>query len=242
MATGTQIYNREHEKIYPISDATVITTSAKGYENVEAALIGAFEQIGKLSGSDETVNNIIVEVRYMPANTTDEDEIKISTKQWSDTFELPTEENPYIWKRTKFTYQGAAESDGTTIYEIVASDISTVIQTIYTRVANDTITPTIEYKKKTADGETPVLDSEGEVTYDYNYYYDGSPATKMEDLPPAAIDPKTGEKYDYTWTDYPQDISQSYTAVFMARRIKQGGKWGPFSTPAQYGQWPSNTN
>ena len=241
MATGTIVYNKDQQQIYPISDGSVIISNASGSKsNVEEDLKKLFKQVSDLSGSSEAVNNIIIKIHYLPADTAKESEIKLSSKQWTDTFELPTEENPYIWKRTKFTFQGADESQGTTIYEIVASDVSTIIQNIYTRTEG--ITPVIEYKQKTDEEGNPLyVDSEGRETttvtptkaYDYNYYWNGEPAGKLNSLPP------TPEGQSYTWTDYPQDISLSFSSVFMSRRIRQEGEWKPFSTPAQYGQWPT---
>lgn len=211
MATGTIVYNKDQQQIYPISDGSVIISNASGSKsNVEEDLKKLFKQVSDLSGSSEAVNNIIIKIHYLPADTAEESEIKLSSKQWTDTFELPTEENPYIWKRTKFTFQGADESQGTTIYEIVASDVSTIIQNIYTRTEG--ITPVIEYKQKTdEDGNPLYVNSEGHETttvtptkaYDYNYYWNGKPAGKLNSLPP------TPEGQSYTWTDYPQDISLS---------------------------------
>lgn len=240
--TGTVLYNRDYKQIYPISDAEVIRSNASGsLSNVEDNLKKLFKQISDLTGATETVNNIIVKVHYLPSDSSDESEIKESDKQWSDTFELPTEENPYIWKRTVFTFEGAEEGQGTTIYEVVATDTATIIQTIYTRTEG--ITPVIEYKQKVDEQGRPLyIDSGGKETtqvtstkaYDYNYYWDGSKANGLNNLPP------TPEDQTYVWTDYPQDISLSFVSIFMSRRIRDKGKWGPFSTPAQYGQWPSN--
>lgn len=241
---GTILYNKEYKQIYPVSDAEVIKSAASGSSsNVEDNLKKLFKQISDLTGATETVNNIIVKVHYQPSDKSKESDIKLSTKPWSDTFELPTEENPYIWKRTLFTFEGAEEGQGTTIYEIVASDIATIIQTIYTRT--ESVTPVIEYKQKVDEEGRPLyIDPEGRETteitstkaYDYNYYWDGSKANSINSLPP------TPEDQTYKWTDYPQDISLSFTSVFMSRRIRSNGKWGPFSTPAQYGQWPTNVN
>lgn len=241
MATGTIIYNKDQQQIYPVSDGSVIISNASGSKSsVEEDLKKLFKQVSNLSGSSGAVNNIIIKIHYLPADTTNVSEIKLSDKQWSDTFELPTEENPYIWKRTKFTFQGADESQGTTIYEIIASDTSTVIQTIYTRTEG--VTPVIEYQQKVdREGRPLYIDSEGRETtnvtptraYDYNYYWNGAKANKLDSLPPVR------EDQSYKWTDYPQDISLSYSSVFMSRRIRQGGKWTPFSVPAQYGQWPT---
>lgn len=239
---GTQLYNNSYQQIYPISDAQVITSNASGSSStVEDNLKKLFKQISDISGDSETVNNIIIDIKYQPSNTNQESEIKLSQKEWSDTFESPTEDNPYIWKRVKYSFSGADSNQGVTTYEIVASDVSTIIQTIYTRTKG--ITPTIEYKQKVDQEGNPLyIDDDGRETttvtskkaYDYNYYSDGSKATSINDLPP------TPEDQSYVWTDYPQDISLSYTSVFMSRRIRQNGKWGAFSTPAQYGQWLHN--
>lgn len=241
---GTILYNKEYKQIYPVSDAEVIKSAASGSSsNVEDNLKKLFKQISDLTGATETVNNIIVKVHYQPSDKSKESDIKLSDKPWSDTFELPTEANPYIWKRTLFTFEGAEDGQGTTIYEIVASDTSTIIQTIYTRTEGTT--PVIEYKQKVDEQGRPLyIDSEGRETteitstkaYDYDYYWDGSKASSINSLPP------TPKDQNYIWTDYPQDISLSFVSVFMSRRIRTEGKWGPFSTPAQYGQWPTNQN
>ena len=105
MATGTIVYNKDQQQIYPISDGSVIISNASGSKsNVEEDLKKLFKQVSDLSGSSGAVNNIIIKIHYLPADTAEESEIKLSSKQWTDTFELPTEENPYIWKRTKFTF------------------------------------------------------------------------------------------------------------------------------------------
>lgn len=241
---GTKLYNKEQQQIFPESDATVIVSNASGSKStVEEDLKKLYKQISDLTGDSETVNNIIVNVHYQPSTTNKESEIKLSQKEWSDTFELPTEENPYLWKRTTFTYKGAEEGQATVVYEIVATETSIIIQTIYTRTEG--VTPVIEYKQKVDEQGRPLyIDSDGHETtdvtgtkaYDYNYYWDGSKANGLNNLPP------TPEDQTYTWTDYPQDISLSFTAVFMSRRIRSNGKWNPFSTPAQYGQWPTNVN
>lgn len=240
---GTKLYNSDYQQIYPESDASVIVCNGSGDKStVEEDVKKLYKQISDLTGSTETINNIIVKVAYQPSDTNKESDIKLSQKEWSDTFEMPTEENPYVWKRTTYTYKGAESDTGTIIYEIVASDVSVIIQTIYTRTQG--VTPVIEYKQKVDEQGRPLyVDSEGRETttvtgtkaYDYDYYWDGSKANSMNNLPP------TPDDQAYTWTDYPQDISLSFTSVFMSRRIRQQGKWGPFSTPAQYGQWPNNT-
>ena len=107
MATGTIVYNKDQQQIYPISDGTVIISNASGSKsNVEDDLKKLFKQVSDLSGSSEAVNSIIIKIHYLPANTADESEIKLSSKQWSDTFELPTEENPFLgFRAVRFCLQ-----------------------------------------------------------------------------------------------------------------------------------------
>lgn len=221
---GTIIYDKDQKQIYPVSHAEVITSNASGNKsNVEYNLEQLWDEVNKLSGVQEEARNIMVVVTYCKTNTRNESEVK-QLSSWSDTFELPDPERPYVWKKTLYTYEGDTGKLNE-VYEIVASDVSTIIQNIYTRTEG--ITPVIEYKQKTDEDGKPLEE------YDYNYYRNGKPAGKLNSLPP------TPEGQTYKWEDYPQDISLSFSSVFMSRRIRQGGEWGPFSTPAQYGQWPT---
>ena len=73
MATGTIIYNKNQQQIYPVSDGSVIISNASGSKsNVEEDLKKLFQQVSDLSGSSEAVNNIIIKVHYLPADTAEE--------------------------------------------------------------------------------------------------------------------------------------------------------------------------
>ena len=76
MATGTIVYNKDQQQIYPISDGSVIISNASGSKsNVEEDLKKLFKQVSDLSGSTGAVNNIIIKIHYLPADTAEESEI-----------------------------------------------------------------------------------------------------------------------------------------------------------------------
>lgn len=129
---GTRVYNKDGEQIYPISYAeNIITGSNLPKEDVEGCLKDIYSKIGSLSGDDETVNSIRVEVGYKRLNTRNESEVKEITSPWG-AFQMPTYEYPYIWKRTVFTYDGRDEEQEqlNAVYEICAT-YPQIDQTIY---------------------------------------------------------------------------------------------------------------
>ena len=69
MATGTIVYNKDQQQIYPISDGTVIISNASGSKsNVEDDLKKLFKQVSDLSGSSGAVNSIIIKKRTKTYN------------------------------------------------------------------------------------------------------------------------------------------------------------------------------
>lgn len=238
MANGTPLYNQGGNIIYPISDSACIISNVKEEKgrSVKDDLTELFKNIADLSGASGAINNIIIKTEYLATNTAEESEVKLLTNTWSDTFTLPEDKKPYVWKRTTYSYVGSSEP--TIVYEIVASDVSTIIQNIYCRTTG--VKPSIDYlQKQDQEGNLLYLDSNGaettEVTntpaYNYNFYANGKPANSFYNLPPGTS--------DYTWSLYPQDISNSFPLVFMASRLRINGIWEKFSAPAQYGEHPS---
>ena len=234
---GTQLYDKNSSKIYPVTDAKYVTSTARDTENstVEDDIKFLLKEIDELTGSSGTVGGVEISIMYLRSNTSDVKEVQEIKEGWGGTFSIPNEKFPYTWKKTIFKSAGGANKKE--FYEIAASDTSMVIQTIYTRT--NTTAPVIEYKQKQDEEGRPLyIDEDGHETieetsrkaYDYNFYSDGTPANKLSNLPPGGN--------DYKWTDYPQDISPSFYRVFMSRRIRREGKLEPFSSPAQYGQWP----
>lgn len=142
MATGTQLYNKSKQKIYPITDATVVDSNASGSNStVYNNLVELYAQISKLTGDEEAANNIIITVHYKRSKSKIQSDITPDTG-WSTTFISPTPSYPYTWKRTVITYKG--DTAANTLYEIVASANAEITQTIY-RAVSDNSQPTISY-------------------------------------------------------------------------------------------------
>lgn len=215
MATaGTIVYNKDQQQIYPISHAEVVISNASGSKSdVEDNLIKLWKKVSELSGDQEAASNIMVVVTYCKTNTRDESEVR-KLSSWSDIFELPDSERPYVWKKTLYTYKGDTAKLNE-IYEIVATDIAEKIQNIY--IARSTgAAPVITYPILTDGYGDPILDSEGNT---------------QEDL--TAFDKKLPEG----WSETPVSIGPATPYVFISTRKRVEGLWKRYSEPAQYGKW-----
>lgn len=198
---GTQLYNKAKEKIYPLSDASVINCDAATTgSTVHKDIADLYEQISKLTGDEEAANNIIITVHYKRSKSKIQSDITPDTG-WSTSFINPTSDYPYTWKRTVISYKG--DDNAKTIYEIVASLDAEITQTIY-RAASDTTNVSISYIDPITGEDNPSL-------YDTN-------------LPEF-------------WSTEPATITAAAPNAYMSIRTKKDGKWGRFSTPAQYGRW-----
>lgn len=215
MATaGTIVYNKDQQQIYPISHAEVVISNASGSKSdVEDNLVKLWEKVSELSGDSEAASNIMVVVTYCKTNTRDESEVK-KLSSWSDIFELPDSERPYVWKKTLYTYKGDTAKLNE-IYEIVATDIAEKIQNIY--IARSTgVAPVITYPILTDGYGNPIEDSEGNT---------------QEDL--TEFDNKLPEG----WSETPVSIGPATPYVFISTRKRVEGLWKRYSEPAQYGRW-----
>lgn len=215
MATaGTIVYNKDQQQIYPVSHAEVVISNASGSKSdVEDNLIKLWKKVSELSGDQEAASNIMVVVTYCKTNTRDESEVR-KLSSWSDIFELPDSERPYVWKKTLYTYKGDTAKLNE-IYEIVATDIAEKIQNIY--IARSTgVAPVITYPILTDGYGDPILDSEGNI---------------QEDL--TAFDKKLPEG----WSETPVSIGPATPYVFISTRKRVEGLWKRYSEPAQYGRW-----
>lgn len=215
MATaGTIVYNKDQQQIYPVSHAEVVISNASGSKSdVEDNLIKLWKKVSELNGDQEAASNIMVVVTYCKTNTRDESEVR-KLSSWSDIFELPDSERPYVWKKTLYTYKGDTAKLNE-IYEIVATDIAEKIQNIY--IARSTgVAPVITYPILTNGYGDPILDSEGNT---------------QEDL--TAFDKKLPEG----WSETPVSIGPATPYVFISTRKRVEGLWKRYSEPAQYGRW-----
>lgn len=207
---GIQLYNKDKQEIYPISKAEAILTEASGESsNVEECLADLYRRTTP-EGDIEATNNIKVKIQYCRTDTKEESEVK-EKDNWQDFFSLPNQENPYVWKKTSFSYSGESQEDQDlkTTYEIVASDTAQIIQNIY--IARSTgKAPIIEYPKVTGP--------------------DGEP-TEEDDL--SAFDNSLPEG----WSETPVSVSPATPYVFMSTRKRVDGQWERYSEPAQFGRW-----
>lgn len=159
---GTQLYNNSKQKIYPITEASSVTCTEK--DSVQTAITDLYTQVSTLSGEADAANNIIVDVMYVRTDSKDESYVK-ELGSWSSTFVLPNDEYPYVWKRTKYTYNGDTQNLNT-VYEIVATNLYEKIQNIYIaqstqkapEIVYDDEDDLTQYDDKLPDGwtETPV--------------------------------------------------------------------------------------
>ena len=219
MVTGTQLYNKEKEKIYPYSKANIISTSGDSSVNnintVEGCLVDLYSKFADISGDKEAVNTIQYNVTYCILNSKNKADAESATS-WSETFTLPTAEKPYVWKKTVISYAGASDEERQFFYEIIASDVTEKSQTIYNATSSDQ-TPEIKYpiKRDPHTGEE-LEDEQGNKIIDLTYYDNTLPEG---------------------WLETPQPISPSYPYVFISTRKRVEGKWEKFSDPAQFGRW-----
>ena len=73
---ATQLYNKDKKPIYPISQATAITSEASDAETVEDNLIELWSEVSKLSGAADASKNIVIKIAYARSTSSDRDEIK----------------------------------------------------------------------------------------------------------------------------------------------------------------------
>lgn len=210
---GTQLYDKDHKKIYPNSEAASITTLMKNNkDNVEDCLTDLYNIISEISGNNTAVKLININVTYCRAKTKNQGELVADpTISWIDTYETPNAEFPYTWKKTEISVAEIIK----TFYELIASDTSDTTQTIYVALDN-TKSSTIVYPKKIVNGEE----------------------TKDDDL--TAFDvylPGENDTVNADWSETPQSISAQQPYLYMSTRKRIDGMWDKFSTPALLGRW-----
>lgn len=99
----TQLYNNANTPIYPVTEASVVSTSING-QSVEDNLVLHADKISKLeslvSGASAVENALTIDVSY--ARNTDKD--TPPTSEWSEVLDLPDTENPFTWKQTVYNW------------------------------------------------------------------------------------------------------------------------------------------
>ena len=207
---ATQLYDSESQAIYPNTqaDAVSVNVDNKDINNVQSAIQDLYQQVANKSGDQAAVSNLTFEISYLVSNISDAEQIKnVDGKKWSGTFQLPTADKPYAWKRTIIGYTGIADADRKSVYEIVIADIAEINQSLY--IAIDTTKPPRIYYPQ--------------VYREDNTHYDNLQASIK-----SIIKATTDEDSSMVWSESPVSISASTPYGYVATRIRKNGTWTRF--------------
>ena len=207
---ATQLYDSESQAIYPNTqaDAVSVNVDNKDINNVQSAIQDLYQQVANKSGDQAAVSNLTFEISYLVSNISDAEQIKnVDGKKWGRTFQLPTADKPYAWKRTVIGYTGIADADRKSVYEIVTADIAEINQSLYIAMDN-TKTPRIYYPQAYGEDNTP-----------YNNLQ-----ASIKSIIKATIDKDSS----MVWSESPVSISASAPYGYVATRIRKNGTWTEF--------------
>ena len=207
---ATQLYDSESQAIYPNTqaDAVSVDIDNKDINNVQSAINDLYQQVANKNGDQAAVSNLTFEISYLVSKISDVNQIKnLDEKQWGGTFQLPTADKPYAWKRTIIGYTGIAEADKKSVYEIVIADIAEISQSLYIAMDN-TKTPRIYYPQAYTEDNTP-----------YNNLQ-----ASIKSIIKATIDKDSS----MVWSESPVSISSSAPYGYVATRIRKNGTWTEF--------------
>lgn len=205
---ATQLYDSESQAIYPNTqaDAVSVNTGKTDINNVQSAIQDLYKQVANKNGDQAAISNLTFEISYLVSNISDTEQIKNET-QWSNTFQLPTTNKPYAWKRTVIGYTGIAEADKKSVYEIVIADIAEINQSLYIAMDN-TKTPRIYYPQAYKEDDTPYDNLQASITN--------------------IIDETKKRDNSMIWSESPVSISASAPYGYVATRIRKNGTWTEF--------------
>ena len=207
---ATQLYDSESQAIYPNTqaDAVSVDVDNKDINNVQSAIQDLYQQVANKSGDQAAVSNLTFEISYLVSKISDTEQIKnVDGKKWSKTFQLPTTDKPYAWKRTVIGYTGIVEADKKSVYEIVIADIAEISQSLYIAMNNQK-PPRIYYPQAYREDNTP---------------YDNLQAS-IKSIIKATIDKDSS----MVWSESPVSISASAPYGYVATRIRKNGTWTEF--------------
>lgn len=217
---GTQLYSKQGEnkdKIYPISNATVIDATNGGNQtNVQDWLEKLTTSIGQITENAITLN---IKISYAQTAYKNLSEVKDNENiSWGENFVQPDAEFPYTWKKTEIkASNNSSENSATSVSYELASVSSQSTQTLYTARSADTKAVTIKYNSITVQG----------VSQDY--YND-----TLENI--LNIPENKG-----VWFESPVAISATNPNGYIATRTRTNtGEWGKFNI-AQNAKWAYNS-
>lgn len=135
MASGEKLFNQDGKQIYPISHASVIISEAlKANGNVETCLKDIYAKLTDISEEAGAAKNINVKIGYLLLSSKEESYAKEQTG-WG-AFAFPDANQPYLWKKTSFSYD---ELELTTVYEIALMYPENTSETVYRAYADITV-------------------------------------------------------------------------------------------------------
>ena len=207
---ATQLYDSESQAIYPNTqaDAVSVNIDSKDINNVQSAIQDLYQQVANKSGDQAAVSNLTFEISYLVSNISDAEQIKnVDGKKWSGTFQLPTADKPYAWKRTVIGYTGIANADKKSVYEIVIADIAEISQSLYIAMNNQK-SPTIYYPQTYGEDNTPYNNLQASIK--------------------SIIKATTDKDSSMVWSESPVSISASAPYGYVATRIRKNGTWTEF--------------
>ena len=207
---ATQLYDSESQAIYPNTqaDAVSVNIDSKDINNVQSAIQDLYQQVANKSGDQAAVSNLTFEISYLVSKISDVNQIKnLDEKQWGGTFQLPTADKPYAWKRTIIGYTGIADADKKSVYEIVIADIAEISQSLYIAMNNQK-PPTIYYPQEYGEDNTPYNNLQASIK--------------------SIIKATTDKDSSMVWSESPVSISASAPYGYVATRIRKNGTWTEF--------------
>ena len=207
---ATQLYDSESQAIYPNTqaDAVSVNVDNKDINNVQSAIQDLYQQVANKSGDQAAVSNLTFEISYLVSKISDVNQIKnLDEKQWGRTFQLPTADKPYAWKRTVIGYTGIADADKKSVYEIVIADIAEISQSLYIAMNNQK-PPTIYYPQEYGEDNTPYNNLQASIK--------------------SIIKATTDKDSSMVWSESPVSISASAPYGYVATRIRKNGTWTEF--------------
>ena len=207
---ATQLYDSESQAIYPNTqaDAVSVNINKTDINNVQSAIQDLYTKITKVNGDQAAISNLTFEISYLVSNISDAEQIKnVNENQWRKTFQLPTANKPYAWKRTILGYTGIVEADQKSVYEIVTADIAEISQSLYIAI-NTTKAPIIYYPQAYREDNTPYDNLQASITN--------------------IIDETKKKDSSMIWSESPVSISASDPYGYVATRIRKNGTWTRF--------------
>ena len=213
---STQLYDDQRNQIYPKGEAAGISynnPTYSDYPTVQKALdyaIGRIYDLNRvLDGADQVKAQLGVQCSYVNWETS---ESPGNAANWKSSFQMPTSDFPYTWKRTIYTW---GEDDNQTViktmYEIVSTALSPETQFMYTSVGDN------------SQIKGPMIDE------DHAWGYPNG----MDDTIPDQENP------NIVWTRSPQDVTRQKPFAYIAVRSRKANESfrGRKYSIAQYGNY-----